>query len=108
MPENPAPTSTTIQLTPPGETEAHAIELNLMGFTLAERNLAKKALAQFHEPDLLEVVAVNAWVVWRRTHPDCELDSWVNGITFGDLLGADFASVQEQPFLTPEGFDPEA
>jgi len=102
------PAAVTLQLTPPGETEAHEIEIDLLSFTLAERNIAKKALAQFTDPDLLEVMAVNAWVVWKRTHPECKLDDWVNGITFGDLVGTDWASVAEQPFHTPEGYDPEA
>jgi hypothetical protein len=100
--------STTITITPPGETEPTDIELNLFGFTIAERNLAKKALAQFTDPDLIEIVCVNAWVVWRRTHPDVKLDDWVNGITFGDLLGVSFEDLRQQPFDTPEGFDPEA
>ena len=101
-------TATTISLTPPGETEPVEIELNLLGFTIAERNIAKKALAQFVDPDLVEIVCVNAWVVWRRTHSDSSLDDWVNGITFGDLIGANFDDLRQQPFETPEGFDPEA
>lgn len=101
-------TGTIISLTPPGETEPVEIELNLLGFTIAERNIAKKALAQFTDPDLVEIVCVNAWVVWRRTHPDSRLDDWVNGITFGDLIGASFDDLRLQPFDTPDGFDPEA
>ena len=100
--------STSITITPPGETEPTEIELNLLGFTLAERNVAKKALAQLTDPDLIEIVAVNAWVVWKRDHPECKLDDWFNGITFGDLLGTSISDVINQPLETPEGFDPEA
>jgi hypothetical protein len=109
MPTNPAPGTVTIQITPPGCDEPQDIEINLMGFTLAERNIAKKALKQFEEPDLVEICAVNAWVVWRRDHPDCKLDDWVNGITFGDMLGSTgFGDLVNQPFDTPDEFDPEA
>jgi hypothetical protein len=80
----------------------------LMGFTLAERNLAKKAMQQFTDPDILEIQAVNAWVVWKRTHPECSLDLWVNTVTFGDMLGPDWQSVLDQAFVTPDGYDPEA
>lgn len=105
MPDNPA--TVHIKITPPGETEQHDIEINLMAFTLAERNTAKKALAKFTEPDMVDIMAVNAWVVWRRSHPECSLDDWVNGITFGDLLGTDWAGVAEQPYDTPEDYSPE-
>lgn len=101
------PGTTTIMLTPPGETEQHSIELNLYGFTLAERNVAKKALAQLADPDVLEIVAVNAWVVWKRTHPECKLDDWFNGITFGDMLGQSLQDVLAEPLATPDGYDPE-
>jgi hypothetical protein len=53
-------------------------------------------------------VAVNAFVVWRRTHPEARMEDWVNGITFGDMVGTSFATVAEQPWFTPEGYDPEA
>jgi len=102
------PAAVALQLIPPGETEPHDIEVDLLSFTLAERNIAKKAVAQFTDPDLLEIVAVNAWVVWRRTHPDCKLDDWVNGITFGDLIGTAWDDVRAMPFDTPDGYDPEA
>lgn len=103
------PATTVLRLKPPGETKFHDIEVNLLGFTLAERNVAKKALAQFHEPDLIEVMAVNAFVVWRRTHPDAELQDWVEGVTFGDVLNVgSFETPTGQQWLTPEGYDPEA
>lgn len=101
--------TTTITITPPGEPEPVEIELDLMGFTLAERNLAKKAVAQLTDPDLIEIVAVNAWVVWRRTHPDVKIGDWFDGITFGDMLGiTDLGELLDQPLETPEDFDPEA
>lgn len=101
---------TTISITPPGEPGPVEIELDLLGFTLTERNLAKKAVAQLTDPDLIEIVAVNAWVVWRRTHPECRIDDWFDGITFGDMLSmADLGDLLlQQPLETPEGFDPEA
>jgi hypothetical protein len=108
MSDTPAPATTTIKLIPPGETEPQDIEINLLGFTLAERNLAKKLIAQFTDPDIVELVAVNAFVVWRRTHPEARMEDWVNGITFGDMVGTSFATVAEQPWFTPEGYDPES
>lgn len=100
---------TTIKVTPPGMTEPVDIEIDFMAFTLAERNLAKKAVAQLTEPDLLEIYAVNAWVVWRRTHPECKIDDWFNGITFGEMLGlVNLDELLAQPFSTPDEYSPEA
>lgn len=108
-PEPQRPGVAVFRIKPPGETEPVDIEINLLGMTLAERNVAKKALAQFEEPDLVEIVAVNAWVVWRRTHPESQLQEWVEGITFGDIIGAgQFDDVLDLPWVTPEGYDPEA
>lgn len=101
------PAAVKLQLVPPGETESHDIEVDLLSFTLAERNIAKKALAQLTDPDLLEVMAVNAWVVWRRSHPDCKLDAWFDSVTFGDLLGTHLDTIADQPILTPDEYDPE-
>lgn len=109
MTTNPAkPTVVSLQLTPPGETEPQTVEVNVLGFTLAERNLAKKALAKLTDPDFVEIMAVNAWVTWRRTHPDCNLDDWFGQVTFGDIISNPLADVADQPLLTPDEYDPEA
>lgn len=100
--------STTVKLRPPGEDRHHEITINLMGFTLAERDRAKRALAQFTDPDLVDVMAVNAWIVWLRDHPDTPLSDWVEGVTFGDMLGVDWDEAAAMPWTTPEEFSPEA
>lgn len=101
------PAAVVLQIIPPGKTEPHDIEVDLMSFTLAERNVAKKALKQLADPDLIEIMAVNAWIVWRRDHPDCKLDDWFDKITFGDLVGNPLTGVTDMPILTPDEYDPE-
>lgn len=98
-----------LMLTPPGEDVAQQLEVDLRGMTLSERQLAKRALAKMVEPSFEEVILVHAWVVWRRTHPTASLQTWMDDITFGDLLdGIDFEPDHVLWDTTPEGFDPEA
>lgn len=85
------------------------IDINLREFTLAEREVAKAALAKaVQPPDMHLVVVVHAWVVWRRTHPHSSLQAWMDNITFGDVLDGvgQFEAMLQVWDTTPEGFDP--
>lgn len=86
------------------------VDVDLRRFTLAERQLVKKALLKFAQPPEFEdVIVVHAWVVWRRTHPESSLDLWMNDIEWGDFLdGLSVEPGHTQWDTTPEGYDPEA
>lgn len=87
----------------------HQFDVDLRAMTLAERQLAKRALAKMVDPDWAEVVMVHAWVVWRRTNPTSSLQEWMDNLSFGDVLdGLDFDPEHVAWDTTPEGFDPEA
>lgn len=84
------------------------LEVDLRAFTLAERQLAKRAMSKFVAPiDMEDVVVVHAWVVWRRTHPESSLQYWMDHITFGDVLdGLAVEPGRVEWDTTPEGYDP--
>lgn len=90
----------------------HPVQLHvdLRKFSLAERQLVKRALAKFAEPqDFDDVIVVHAWVVWRRTHPTSSLQHWMDHIEWGDVLdGLAVEPGHVEWDTTPEGFDPEA
>lgn len=84
------------------------IHVDLRQFTLAERQLVKRAQAKFAQPlDAEDVAVVHAWVVWRRTNPTSSLQYWMDHIEYGDFLD----SITLEPGhvqwdTTPEGYDP--
>ena len=83
------------------------MEVDLRAFKLAERDLVKRALSKFTEPDMTDVCVVHAWVIWRRTHPTSSLQYWMDTITLGQLLDA--ISLEPGRVVwdtTPEGYDP--
>lgn len=84
------------------------LEVDLRTWSLAERQLAKQAMAKFVQPpDPEDVVIVHAWVVWRRTNPTSSLQYWMDNITFGDLLdGIKYEIGHVHWNTTPEGYDP--
>jgi hypothetical protein len=96
---------------PPDNDTGAPVELHvsLREFTLAERQLAKRALAKFTDPDMEEVITVHAWVVWRRTHPESSLQNWMDHVQWGDVLDGLALDPDHVAWnTTPEGFDPEA
>lgn len=98
-----------LRITPPGEEDLHEIAVDLRSMSLSERQLAKRAMAKFTDPDAQEWTLVHAWVVWRRTHETASLQAWMDDIRFGDLLdGLDLDPGRVAWDTTPEGFDPEA
>ncbi len=87
------------------------LHVTLRKFTLAERQLAARALAKMVQPPTVEFIyLVHGWIVWRRTNPTSSLQVWMDSITFGDLMdgleGHDPENVVWD--TTPEGYDPEA
>ena len=104
-----------LRIAPPdGPTDAQGaiipveIEVDLRSFTLAERQLAKRAMSKFAPPnDIEDVVVVHAWVVWRRTNPSSSLQFWMDHISYGDLLdGLGLEPGHVEWDTTPEGYDP--
>ena len=87
----------------------HQIDIDLRTMTLAERQLAKRAMAKMVDASWEEVIMVHAWVTWRRDHPSSSLQEWMDNLTFGDVLdGIEFDPDRVAWDTTPEGFDPEA
>lgn len=86
------------------------LAIDLLHFSLAERQLAKRALTKFVQPhDWEDIIVTHAWVVWRRTHPESSLQFWMDHIDWGDLLNAlELEPGRVEWDTTPEGFDPEA
>ena len=85
----------------------HQIDVDLMGMSLSDRQLAKRALAKMESPDYAEVALVHAWVAWRRDHPTSSLQVWMDDICLRDITdGLDAEPGHVQWNTTPEGFDP--
>ena len=85
----------------------HQIDVDLMGMSLAERQLAKRALAKMESPDYAEVALVHAWVAWRRDHPTSSLQVWMDDIRLRDITDGIVAEPGHVVWdTTPEGFDP--
>lgn len=85
------------------------LDIDLRSWPLADRELAKRALSKFVQPDAEDVVLVHAWIVWRRSNPTSSLQTWMENITLGDLLdGLNMDPGRVTWDTTPEGYDPEA
>lgn len=83
--------------------------VDLRNMTGSERQLAKRALEKMTAVDMTEVVLVHAWVVWRRTHSESSLQTWMDDTKYGEILdGMDVEPGHVEWDTTPEGFDPEA
>jgi len=87
----------------------HQIDVDLMGMSLSDRQLAKRALAKMESPDYAEVALVHAWVSWRRDHPTSSLQAWMDDVSLRDITdGIAYEPGHVVWDTTPEGFDPEA
>lgn len=86
----------------------HQIDVDLRTMTLSERHIARRALDKCPQPpEPTDVFLIHAWVVWRRTHPTSSLTTWMETISFGDVLDAIDMNPEHTVWdTTPEGYDP--